>query len=361
MIFDTRSQAGAQELGISQSQFCEFLVSFFTKLPDRHFEFMYPSEKGCHIGNRKTLILNGTFASMLKQSLDSASKNVARAVTVFAALLLSSLSGQTSERSPGAEQPRLFVLVVFDQMRGDYLARWEANFSEGGFRRLMKDGAWFQNCHYPYAGTLTGAGHASLLSGCSPATHGIFANEWYDRATGTLKNCVSSVKYDQVPPLPAALSGSRGKVSPELLRAASFGDVLKEATAGKARIVGLSFKDRSAVLPAGRTPDACYWFDTSSGSFVTSTYYVEQLHPWVEQFNSERSADRWFGKEWTRFRADLDYNAIVGPDDVSGEGSGTRQGRTFPHPMTGGIAQPGPAFYQALYASPYGKCMVRWR
>src|SRR5437899_2409007 len=80
--------------------------------------------------------------------------------------------------------------------------RWESHFGDGGFRRLQKEGAWYQNCHYPYAGTLTGAGHASLLTGCSPATHGIVANEWHDRATGTTTNCVASVRYGRVPPLP---------------------------------------------------------------------------------------------------------------------------------------------------------------
>lgn len=254
------------------------------------------------------------------------------------------------------------MLVVFDQMRGDYLSRWAPHFGEGGFRRLQSEGAWFQNCHYPYSGTITGAGHASLLTGCSPAKHGIVANDWYDRATGTSVNCVASIRYERVPALPAGESrpGKRdpGKVSPELLKAAAFGDVLKDATGGKARIVAISFKDRSAILPAGRKPDACYWFDTDSGTFVTSTYYGDHLHPWVEEFNRERAAEKWFDKEWTRYREDLDYEAIAGPDDVPGEGSGSKQGRTFPHPMKGGLDKPGPASNQALYNSPFGNDML---
>ena len=254
-----------------------------------------------------------------------------------------------------SERPRLLVLVVFDQLRGDYLIRWEPHFGEGGFRRLLREGAWYQNCHYPYAGTLTGAGHASLLTGCSPDRHGIVANEWPDRTTGASVNCVASRRYQRVPAFPSSLKTSeKGNVSPEQLMAESFGDVLKEATGGQSKIVALSFKDRSAILPGGHKPDACYWLDNASGTFVTSTYYRDELHPWVEQFNQDRPADQWFGKAWDRFRPDLDYDALVGPDDVVGEGSGAKQGRTFPHPMTGGLDKPGSAFYQAVYTSPYG-------
>src|SRR5271168_2929938 len=84
----------------------------------------------------------------------------------------------------GPPPVKLAVLVVFDQLRGDYLTRWNDLFGDGGFHRLEKDGAWFQNCRYPYAGTVTGAGHASLATGCLPSKHGIFSNDWYDRDEG---------------------------------------------------------------------------------------------------------------------------------------------------------------------------------
>src|SRR5262245_65432276 len=99
----------------------------------------------------------------------------------------------------GAEKPRLAVLVVFDQLRADYLTRWQDLFGAGGFRRLQKEGAWFQNCHYPYALTNTGPGHASLITGCSPARHGIIGNEWYDRQDGDLVNCAYMDRYRNIP------------------------------------------------------------------------------------------------------------------------------------------------------------------
>jgi predicted AlkP superfamily pyrophosphatase or phosphodiesterase len=248
-----------------------------------------------------------------------------------------------------AARPRLAVLVIFDQMRGDYLQRWGDLFGDGGFRRLQKEGALFENCHYPYADTVTAAGHASILTGCSPAKHGIVDNEWYDRASGKTIYCVASERHKQVPP------GKNQKgISPELLLAPSFADCLKDATHGRARVVSLSMKDRSAVLPGGRRANACYWLDNTTGEFVTSTYYCDRLHPWVADFNEAREVARWFGKAWTRLRPDLDYVRYSGPDDVVGEGTGVSQGRTFPHALTGGLASPGASYYNALYNSPFG-------
>jgi len=257
------------------------------------------------------------------------------------------------------DRPRLAVLVIFDQLRGDYLERWESLFGEDGFHRLQHDGAWFQNCHYPYAHTVTGCGHASVLTGCSPATHGIVGNEWYDRAAGEVVNCVVSERYQRVPPTPAAAKKTtakedslgekrtKGHGAPDRLLAPTLGDALKAATGGRSRIVSLSFKDRSAILPAGRQPDACYW-SAEGGKFVTSTYYRERLHPWVEKFNAGKPADRWRDMTWDKLRPDLDYERYSGPDDVAGEGKGAMQGRTFPHPM-GSLL-----YYQALYNSPFG-------
>lgn len=270
-------------------------------------------------------------------------------------------------QAPAAEQaansrPRLAVLLIFDQLRGDYLSRWEKLFGERGFRRLQHEGTWFTNCHYPYSGTFTAPGHASIATGCCPAEHGIIDNSWYDRTVRKEVNCVLTGRYERVPPLLKSEPGpqaeqknaEKSSVSPERLLAPALGDALKEGTSGTGRVVSVSLKDRSAVLPAGRHPDACYWFDIRDGSFVTSTYYRVQLHPWVAAFNRTRAADRWFGKPWKRWRPDLEYAFYSGPDDIFAEGKGFGQGRTFPHPMTGGKAMIGPDYYQAVLTSPYG-------
>jgi hypothetical protein len=269
------------------------------------------------------------------------------------------------ERAPYAprrddpDAPRLAVLVVFDQMRGDYLSRWDGLFGAGGFHRLEKDGAWFTNCHYPYAGTVTASGHASLATGCLPMRHGIVDNTWPSRVSGNEIDCVLDGRYKLLPEFTGKLKEDIGDwpgASPRRLRADTLGDVLKEATGGKGRVVSLSHKARSAILMGCRAarPDACYWFFPPAGMFVTSTYYRDTLHLWVAAFNGERYADRWFGKDWTRLRPDLDYVAHSGPDDVPSEDEGWGQGRTFPHPTHGDMDEPGQYFYEAVENSPFG-------
>jgi hypothetical protein len=252
---------------------------------------------------------------------------------------------------------RLAVLVVFDQMRADYLERWRVLWGEGGFRRLQADGAWFTNCHYPFACTETGPGHAALATGRSPSSNGIIGNYWYDRQAKGDVYCVGSVRpYETVP---AGAAGD-GPSTPERLLGATVGDVLREAPGGKARVISLSFKDRAAVLLAGRRPNACYWFDFWTGWFMTSTYYRDQPHRWVAEFNRGRFADQWFGKEWDRLRPDLDYLRYSGRDDAPGEATGWMQGRTFPHPMTGRLGRleskpyANKDYYGAVLTSPFG-------
>jgi hypothetical protein len=261
------------------------------------------------------------------------------------------------------ERPRLAVLLVFDQLRADYLERWQPLFGAGGFRRLSAEGAWFRNCNYPYAYTFTGPGHASVATGCSPDRHGIVGNDWFDRARHETVKCVESDRYPTVPPRPDGKAVKGGKkrvagVSPEHLRVPGLADALKQATRGEGRVVSLSFKDRSAVLPGGRLADACYWFNSSTGGFETSAYYRDALHPWVAAFNRAAPAERWFGREWTRLRPELDYARYSGPDEEPGEGSGFFQGRTFPHPLGGIPLVVGGDYYNALYTSPFGNDLL---
>jgi hypothetical protein len=285
--------------------------------------------------------------------------------SILVALGLSLLAGVSFSRADNKQaqlnseaRPKLVVLVVFDQMRADYLTRFHDQFGPGGFRRLMEQGAWFDNCHYPYALTLTGPGHASFLTGCSADRHGIIGNEWYERGTGEVY-CASGPRYHNVP---AAAAGTSKKSSlagsPERLLAPTVGDVLKTSTGGKGKVIGISFKDRAAILPAGHHPDGAYWVDGATGRFVTSSYCRDSLPQWVDTFNKERLIDSWFNKPWERSRPDLDYVKLAGPDDVRGEGIGTKQGRTFPHPTNGGLSKPGKNYYTALETSPFGNELV---
>src|SRR5262245_58716368 len=141
------------------------------------------------------------------------------------------------------EKPRLLVLIVFDQMRGDFLRRWQQLFVADGFARLQKDGAWFTNCHYPYGFTVTGAGHASMLTGCSPDKHGIVGNDFFDVQDRARRYCAASPMYQRVPPRakPAAKTGdkpdeeARRSGSPQYLLVPTFANVLKTASGDKSK------------------------------------------------------------------------------------------------------------------------------
>ncbi|HZZ81950.1 MAG TPA: alkaline phosphatase family protein [Gemmataceae bacterium] len=250
----------------------------------------------------------------------------------------------TSQESP---RPKLVVLVVFDQMRGDYVKKWQPLFGEGGFKRLQTEGAWYSNCHYPYAYTLTAAGHTSLVTGTTPSVHGVIANDWYDRAEG---DSVSSVT-------PPPNNIARG-VGPYRRKAESVGDVLLRVLLGKGRVVSLSIKDRAAILMAALRANLCYWFNSQTGDFRTSAYYRPDPHSWVLKFNKARPADQWLGKNWDRFDLKLDYVKFSGPDDFISEGSGYLQGQTFPHPFKEGKskdkAKNKQNYYDAVTCSPMG-------
>jgi predicted AlkP superfamily pyrophosphatase or phosphodiesterase len=284
-------------------------------------------------------------------------------LSLFACCLL--LGSHAGWARAAKDSPRLAVVIVFDQLRGDYLSRWQELFGAHGFRRLQTEGAWFTQCHYPYSETVTAAGHASIHTGCSPAEHGIVGNEWFDQARGEITGCVEAPRFEQVPPrvLPAVRSTpakpkDKGGISPERLLAPTLADALREATGGKGRVVSLSLKDRSAVLPGGRHPTACYWFDSNTGQFVTSTYYRDRVHSWVADFNASRSCDQWFNHPWQRLRDNLDYARYSGPDDVLGEGKGFGQGRTFPHGFSGEKGKLDKSYYAAVLNSPFGNDLL---
>jgi predicted AlkP superfamily pyrophosphatase or phosphodiesterase len=262
-----------------------------------------------------------------------------------------------------AAKPKLIVLVVFDQFRGDYIDRWNQLYTNDGFRRLQREGTHFTNCHYPYANTMTGPGHASLGTGCSPDRHGIITNDWYDRTAGASVYCATMDRYHVVTSLPpdeeAKLSKDKkekGSGTPDRLMVPTFAETLKDATGGKSKVVAVSLKDRAAVLPGGRKADACYWFDDRIGQFVTSTFFRERPHKWVTEFNQTHPADRWFDKPWTKLLSNIDYARYSGPDDLAAEGTGVakKQGRVFPHPMNAGLTKPGKDYWDTVVTSPFG-------
>jgi predicted AlkP superfamily pyrophosphatase or phosphodiesterase len=188
--------------------------------------------------------------------------------------------------------PRLIVVIVIDQFRGDYLERYRNQFGAGGFRLFLDRGAYFANCHYNYANTRTAPGHSTLFTGAYSNGHGIAANEWWDQKK---KRMVTSVEDDAAKLV--GVAGDKAGASPHNLMADTLGDELKLATQGKARVFGVSLKDRASILPAGFAGDGAYWIEPQTGDWITSTYYRDDLPKWVKDFNSTRTVKYW-DREW---------------------------------------------------------------
>lgn len=193
-------------------------------------------------------------------------------------------------------RPRLVVVLVIDQFRYDYLMRFRPFFGKGGFNRLLEGGAVYTDCRFDYATTMTGAGHATLLTGAYPNVHGIIGNAWYDRDQKREVYCVEDLSTRMVANREKA-SPSPG-FSPRNLTASTLGDELRMATDFRAKAVSISLKDRAAVLMGGHTPSAAYWYDVGSGRFVTSTYYMPTLPAWVDEFNQQPPTKPYCGQEW---------------------------------------------------------------
>jgi hypothetical protein len=203
----------------------------------------------------------------------------------------------TSSASAYNGHPKLVVVIVIDQFRGDYLERYRDQFGDAGFRFLLDHGAYFPNCNYNYANTRTAPGHSTLFTGAYSNGHGIVANEWWDQKK---KRMVTSVEDDATKLVGVdgdTLEQKKPGASPHNLLADTLGDELKLATQGKARVFGLSLKDRASVLPAGFAGDAAYWIEPKSGAWITSTYYRNDLPKWVQDFNSSRPQKYW-DREW---------------------------------------------------------------
>jgi predicted AlkP superfamily pyrophosphatase or phosphodiesterase len=246
-------------------------------------------------------------------------------------------------QQPTGSKTRLVLLIVIDQFRYDYLTRFEDLFGPGGFRRLLQQGAVFTNANYSYTPTVTACGHATFMSGSLPSLHGIIGNEWFDRGTDREVTSVSdnSVKL---------LGGkSMTPASPSRLIGSTVGDQLRLTNRGRSKVVGVALKDRSAILPAGKNANGAYWFDTTEGVFVSSTYYFSDLPQWVKRFNQTQRADKYFGARWDRLLPPAAYERSLADENVYEE---SPWGNHFPYTINGGETTPGKKFYDQFDESP---------
>ncbi len=251
----------------------------------------------------------------------------------------SSETGEASIPERTATKTRLVVWITVDQMRGDYLRRYESHFSERGFRRLMTSGVWYQEAHYGHAITETAPGHATLFTGVAPSEHGIIGNSWLTQDGGEVTS-VSDPARSLITPWQD--DSKKGGASPHRLLAATVGDQMKNATSGRAQVVAVSIKDRSAILPAGQKGQA-YWMGEKG--FVTSDYYLKEAPAWLIQHQSEHPPESYIREGWPLARPESEYKyplstSVYAPDSL---------GLGFPHAVAAGKD-----LVRAVVHSPWG-------
>jgi hypothetical protein len=249
-----------------------------------------------------------------------------------------------AEAAPPAP-PKLVVIIVVDQMRGDYIARYGFQWS-GGLRRLVDGGAWFRRAAYPYLTTVTCVGHATVSTGAFPRTHGIVGNSWFDRGLGRSVGCsfdpgVATISYA------APVSGSDG---PRHLQSTTLADELRAQMPVPARVVTMSIKERTAITLAGDRADAVTWFNTAAGGFVTSSAYASAPVPFVAAFTKANPVTADLGKTWTRSLPDERY---LFSDAGKGEKPAPYWTAEFPHALQGKVDGPDARFFEAWEASPF--------
>jgi predicted AlkP superfamily pyrophosphatase or phosphodiesterase len=242
--------------------------------------------------------------------------------------------------------PRLILVLSLDQMRFDYLTRFSPLF-KGGFRRLLDEGAVFSEARYRHSNNETGPGHSVILSGRHASSSGIVANAWYDQLLQKVVNVVDD-------PAQSPVGGKGRAASPVNFLGFMVGDMLKQASP-RSKVVGISLKDRSAILMAGRRGDAAYWYETSGGNFITSTYYMAAAAAWLDRWNSRRYVDRFAGKKWDRLvQSPSVYEKYAGPDRIEGEWD--RVDTVFPHAIRG--KPPEVRFYDDFRRTPFADEMT---
>jgi predicted AlkP superfamily pyrophosphatase or phosphodiesterase len=249
-------------------------------------------------------------------------------ITIAAACFMSviTISAQKNKNSQ-VERPKLVVGLVVDQMRWDYLYRFYSKFGNDGFKRLLNKGYSLNNVHIPYVPTVTALGHTSIYTGSVPAIHGIAGNDWTDKETGKNVYCTTDESVQ-----PVGTTNARvGSHSPRNLWSTTVTDELRLATNFQGKVIGVSLKDRASILPAGHTPNGAFWFDDSSGDFITSSYYMNDLPQWMKSFNAQNLPDKLVANGWNTLLPINQYTESS-PDNSSWEGFlGSAKTPTFPY------------------------------
>lgn len=251
-----------------------------------------------------------------------------RKISIATAVILSvtAINAQKIKNSR-LERPKLVVGLVVDQMRWDYLYRYYNKYSNDGFKRLLNTGYSLNNVHIPYVPTVTALGHACIYTGSVPAIHGIAGNDWTDKETGKNVYCTTD---ESVKPV-GTTNAKVGSHSPKNLWSTTISDELRMATNFQGKVIGVSLKDRASILPAGHTPNGAFWFDDSTGDFITSSWYMNDLPQWIKAFNAQKMPEKLVANGWNTLLP-IDQYTESSPDNSAWEGLlGSAKTPVFPY------------------------------
>lgn len=275
--------------------------------------------------------------------------------TAAFSLLLSAMPFLASSQTDLGARPPLVVGITVDQMRADYLTRFWNDFGDGGFKRMVGDGFVCADHHFGYAPTYTGPGHASIYTGTTPQFHGIIGNNWYERSSGTSVYCAGDSNAMGVGPVDP--THYAGQMSPHRMRTSTLGDEMKFALGMAPKVIGISLKDRGAILPAGHAADAAYWYHgKDAGGFISSTYYMDELPKWVQRWNNSTPAPAYLAEGWSLLREEVTYNESWADNNpYESPFRGTLR-PAFPYDLQALSEQNGG--YDILKSTPWGNTLV---
>ena len=270
-------------------------------------------------------------------------------ISLLIILLQLQVSAQSKYIKTSTGRPKLVVGIVIDQMRWDYLYRYKSRYGEGGFKRLLSEGFSCENAYIDHLPSYTAVGHSTIYTGSVPAIHGITGNQWIDQLSGKSIYCTDDSTVRTV-----GSKSNTGKMSPRNLLVSTITDELRLATNFQSKVVGVSLKDRAAILPAGHTANAAFWMDDTTGSFITSTYYMADLPPWVNDFNSKNIPGQLVENGWNTLYP-LHTYIQSSADDVFWEGTFQGEGHPiFPHH----IAEYYKKDHSVIRSTPYGNTLT---
>jgi predicted AlkP superfamily pyrophosphatase or phosphodiesterase len=253
-------------------------------------------------------------------------------------------SGAKMATQQQSMKPKLVVGLVIDQMRWDYLYRFNQLYTANGFKRLIGEGFSCDNTLIPYTPTYTAPGHTCIYTGSVPAIHGIVGNNWYDKTLNADVYCTDDSTVSTV-----GNNSNAGKMSPQNMWATTITDELRLSNNFKSKVIGISLKDRGAILPAGHSANAAYWYDDKGGKWISSTYYMSDLPLWVKDFNAKDEVASYMSKDWNTLLPIAQYDLSTADDKLYEGNINGESTVTFPHKLSA----MGDKKYSSFRTTPY--------